>query len=514
MLDCKYELLALLDELRVIAPAANLRSDSRQVENGDIFFAFPVAKNAGDGRQYIQAAISNGAAAVVYDADNFVWNDEQKVPHFPVTALSSELGVIANTWYGHPDQEMFTVAVTGTNGKTSCSQWIAAAFSHLAVPCGVIGTLGCGVYQNGQLEHLSETGFTTPDALQLQSNLQSMQEQGAKALAIEASSIGLQQQRLNGLHIDVAVFTNLTRDHLDYHGSFENYATAKVLLFERSELKIAIINLDDVFGEELVQRLLARQEVKVIGYSLLHKTHPTVPVIFADQIRHQVAGTQFQVSSPFGYGNIKTKMIGEFNVSNVLGVLGVLLASDITWQIAAETISLLNPVAGRMQQLGSPNQVMIVIDYAHTPDALEKTLTTLKAVSQERRGALWCVFGCGGDRDTGKRPQMGRIAELAQHVVVTSDNPRSENPGGIIRQIIEGMKTTPQVIEDRANAILYAIKHAKAQDIVLIAGKGHENYQEINGKKWPFSDHSHAELALAAVAVSGGHAGLAARGEH
>jgi UDP-N-acetylmuramoyl-L-alanyl-D-glutamate--2,6-diaminopimelate ligase len=324
----------------------------------------------------------------------------------------------------------------------------------------------------------------------------------------------LQQQRLNGLHIDVAVFTNLTRDHLDYHGSFENYATAKVLLFERSELKIAIINLDDVFGEELVQRLLARQEVKVIGYSLLHKTHPTVPVIFADQIRHQVAGTQFQVSSPFGYGNIKTKMIGEFNVSNVLGVLGVLLASDITWQIAAETISLLNPVAGRMQQLGSPNQVMIVIDYAHTPDALEKTLTTLKEVSQERRGALWCVFGCGGDRDTGKRPQMGRIAELAQHVVVTSDNPRSENPGGIIRQIIEGMKTTPQVIEDRANAILYAIKHAKAQDIVLIAGKGHENYQEINGKKWPFSDHSHAELALAAVAVSGGHAGLAARGEH
>lgn len=514
MLDYKHNLHALIDELKALAPMACLRSDSRQVKFGDIFFAFPVAKNAGDGRLYIQAALDNGAAAVVYDSENFAWNDAQKIPHFPVTALSSEVGVIASVWYGHPDQEMFTVAVTGTNGKTSCSQWIAAAFSHLAMPCGVIGTLGCGIFQNEQLEHLGETGYTTPDALQLQSNLRSLQKRGAKALAIEASSIGLQQQRLNGLHIDAAIFTNLTRDHLDYHGSFESYAAAKSLLFDRSELKIAIINLDDAFGETLIQRLLARKEIKVIGYSLLHKTHPAIPVIFADQIRHLVAGTQVQVSSPFGQGNIKTKMIGEFNVSNVLGVLGVLLANGVAWQTAAETVSLLEPVAGRMQQLGSPNQVMVVIDYAHTPDALEKTLTTLMAVSQERRGALWCVFGCGGDRDPGKRPQMGHIAELAQHVVVTSDNPRSENPGEIIRQIIAGMKTSPQVIEDRANAILYAIKHANAQDIVLIAGKGHEDYQEINGKKWPFSDRSHAELALAAIAVSGGHASLAARGEN
>lgn len=506
-------LSTLLTQLQAIAPQAILRSDSRQVTQGDIFFAYPVAKNAGDGRHYIDNALNNGAAAVVFDDEDFSWNMQYQVPHFPVPNLSSRLGEIANHWYGAPDREMLTVAVTGTNGKTSCSQWIAAALSGIGQACGVIGTLGYGLYQHGQIDHLTQTGFTTPDALQLQKNLCSIQHAGAKALAIEASSIGLQQGRLNGLHIDIALFTNLTRDHLDDHGTFENYAAAKALLFQRPELKIAIINLDDLFGLQLVEQLQQHQQVKIIGYSLvhpIHPTHPTVPVIYAHQIRHLAGGTQCQVQSIFGGGLLKTKMIGEFNVSNILGVLAVLLAQGITWQAASQVISSLNPVAGRMQQLGAANQVMVIVDYAHTPDALEKTLSTLLSIAVERQGELWCVFGCGGDRDPGKRPQMGQIAELAQHVVVTSDNPRSENPEEIIRQIVTSMKKIPQTIEDRANAILYAIKHAKTNDVVLIAGKGHEDYQEIKGKKWSFSDRAHAELALAAVAVSG----HATRGEN
>lgn len=495
----------LLHQLKAIAPNAELRSDSRLVSAGDIFFAYPVSENAGDGRLYIQNAIENGAAAVVFESRQFQWNSKSLVPHFPIERLASHLGQISQAWYEKPDQGMLTVAVTGTNGKTSCSQWIAAALSELEQDCAVIGTLGCGLYHKGNVDHLVETGFTTPDAIQLQKNLHLLKERGAVALAIEASSIGLYQERLNGLRIDIALFTNLTRDHLDDHGSFENYAAAKALLFQRPELQIAIINLDDEFGEQLVQQLILRKQVQVFGYSLKQQKHPAIPVIFAEQIRYQAGGTQYYVRSPFGHGLIKSKMIGEFNVSNMLGVFGVLLAHGVEWDAAVRAISLLNPVTGRMQQLDVSNQVLVVIDYAHTPDALEKALTTLLPTVGERHGELWCVFGCGGDRDPGKRPQMGGVAsEIAHHVIVTSDNPRSENPEAIIQQILVGMKNKPKVIEDRAGAILYAIKHAKANDVILIAGKGHEAYQEINGKKWPFSDCAHAELALASVAV-GGH---------
>lgn len=493
----------IIDWLRQHAPHAQLSSDSRSIQKGDVFFAFPIAAEAGDGRRHIVNAIANGAAAIVFDPENFVWDETLNVPHLPVIALQAAAGQIANTWYAQPDLPMYTVAVTGTNGKTSCSQWLAQTLSLTGLPCAVIGTLGVGNYRNGALEGLTETGFTTPDAIQLQRRLADLHAAGAGALAIEASSIGLQQGRLNGLHFDAALFTNLTRDHLDYHGNMDAYAAAKAILFDWPQLGLAILNLDDAYGVQLAQTLAQRKSAtKVLGYSLKIAQHPDVAVIYASNLRTHHAGTSFHVDSPYGSGLIKTQMIGRFNVSNVLGVLCVLLARGVTWAKAVGAIEKLQSVPGRMQQLGTAGHVMVVIDYAHTPDALEKTLTTLQQVAQERHGQLWCVFGCGGDRDPGKRPQMGKLAELAQHVVVTSDNPRTENAGNIIQDILKGMTGTPHVIEDRANAILYAIRHAGNNDVVLLAGKGHETYQDINGKKWPFSDVEHASLALATVATS------------
>ena len=507
MANMKKDLLEVIKLIKHIAPMAQLSSDSRAITSGDIFFAFPVSANAGDGRKHIGHAIENGAVAIIFDPENFTWDEGLTIPHFPVAQLREHLGAIANVWYGQPDQDMFVVAVTGTNGKTSCSQWLAKAISLTCSPCAVVGTLGAGNYRDGVLENLVETGFTTPDALQLQRRLSELQEAGAKALAIEASSIGLEQGRLNGLHVDVALLTNLTRDHLDYHGDMQAYAAAKELLFDWPDLAVAVVNLDDEFGMRLAQKFALQSaprsnKVRVIGYSLEQKEHPSAEVIYASNLRTNPSGTNFHVESAFGSGTVKTQMIGRFNVSNVLGVLSVLLAKGLAWHLAVSAIEKLNSVPGRMQQLGTVGRAMVVIDYAHTPDALEKTLLTLQQVATERQGELWCVFGCGGDRDPGKRPQMGKIAELAQHVVVTNDNPRTEKPAAIIEDILKGMSIAPHMIEDRANAILFAIKHAGRNDVVLLAGKGHEAYQDIDGKKWPFSDEEHASLALASVATS------------
>jgi UDP-N-acetylmuramoyl-L-alanyl-D-glutamate--2,6-diaminopimelate ligase len=498
----------VIDWMKQLAPKAQLTSDSRAIKTGDIFFAFPVTAATGDGRKHIKHAIDNGAAGVVFDSENFVWDESITAAHFPVAQLRDCLGAIANLWYGKPDLDMFVVAVTGTNGKTSCSQWLAKVISQTSSPCAVIGTLGVGNYIGGALENLVETGFTTPDAIQLQRRLFDLHDAGAKALAIEASSIGLEQGRLNGLHVDVALLTNLTRDHLDYHGDMDAYAAAKTILFDRPDLSAAVVNLDDEYGMQMAQRVhmqsvQQKNKVKVFGYSLEQKEHPCAEVIYASNLRTHHAGTNFHVDSVFGSGLVKTQMIGRFNVSNVLGVLSVLLAKGIKWDAAVSAIEKLESVPGRMQQLGSAGRAMVVIDYAHTPDALEKTLLTLQRVAIERQGELWCVFGCGGDRDPGKRPQMGRIAEVAQHVVVTSDNPRTEKPAAIIQDILKGMSIVPHAIEDRASAILFAIKNADKNDVVLLAGKGHETYQDIAGKKWPFSDEKHALLALASVAASG-----------
>ena len=498
----KLSMNDIINWLRQTAPTAQLSADSRSISPGDVFFA--VKAHHGDGRHYIRNAIANGAVAVVYEANDYAWDVAITTPHLAVADLQKQLGYIASAWYNVPDAGMFSIAVTGTNGKTSCTQWLAKALSLNKCDSAVIGTLGVGIYKNGTLGSLSETGFTTPDALNLQRGLVRMQEDGAQALAIEASSIGLEQGRLYGLHIDTALLTNLTRDHLDYHGDMAHYAAAKSALFDWPGLSTAVINLDDPFGQTLLKELRQKYpSLKLIAYSLHQKDNEGVDLLSASNLKTSHTGTSFHLESPFGSGLVKTQLIGQFNVSNILGVIAVLLSKGLSFAKVVATIEKLTPVPGRMQLLGTAGHVMVVIDYAHTPDALEKTLEALRQVAQERQGKLWCVFGCGGDRDPGKRPQMGKIAENADHVVVTSDNPRSENPTTIIQDIVAGMSTQAHVVEDRANAILYAIKHAGHQDVVLLAGKGHETYQDILGKKWPFSDEEHAALALATVATSG-----------
>lgn len=501
MINTDVSMNEILSWLRTHAADAQLCSNSRQILAGDVFFA--LLTHQGDGRNFIAQAIEQGAAAIVYEAADFSWQADWTVPHLAVTDLHSCVAELAAAWYAHPDQSMHTVGITGTNGKTSCSQWIAKALSLLKCDSAVIGTLGVGLYQQGSVAHLQETGFTTPDAIQLQRALGGLRDQGAQALAIEVSSIGLDQGRLDAMHFDTAVLTNLTRDHLDYHGDMQNYAAAKQRLFDWPGLKNAIVNLDDAFGAQMLQHMRAQHpEVNLLSYSLEKNAEDGSATLLATHLKTTHAGTSFHLDSPFGHAQVKTHLIGRFNISNVLAVIAVLLAKGVPFAKAVAVIEKLEPVPGRMQLLGSPGHAMVVIDYAHTPDALQKTLETLLPVATERAGQLWCVFGCGGDRDPGKRPQMGLVAETAQHVVVTSDNPRTEDPSAIIAQIVAGMRRQAHVIEDRASAILYAIKHASDRDVILLAGKGHETYQDIQGKKWPFSDQEHASLALATVATS------------
>ncbi|HYE38587.1 MAG TPA: UDP-N-acetylmuramoyl-L-alanyl-D-glutamate--2,6-diaminopimelate ligase, partial [Ramlibacter sp.] len=343
----------------------------------------------------------------------------------------------------------------------------------------------------------------------LAQKLAQVRDAGARALAIEVSSIGLEQGRTLGMHFDVAIFTNLTRDHLDYHGDMASYEDAKRKLFDWPALKTAVINLDDPAGVRLVDYVKSKQgdTPALVGYTLHDEaSQPAiegVAILRASHLRSRHAGTDFHLDTPQGAATVKTQLVGHFNISNTLAVMGALLARGCTLKSAVDAVESLVPAPGRMQQVGGQDTPMVVIDYAHTPDALEKTLQALRQVAQERNGALWCVFGCGGDRDPGKRPQMGRISQIAEHVLVTSDNPRSEDPHAIIEQIVAGMEqehpaSRYQAIEDRAAAILSAIRNAGKQDVILLAGKGHEPYQEIKGRKMPFSDADHAALALAA----------------
>ncbi|MDB5798005.1 MAG: UDP-N-acetylmuramoylalanyl-D-glutamate--2 [Paucimonas sp.] len=496
--------VAAIAWMKDLAPEAQLCADSRTLNAGDLFLAYP--GDSADGRRYIGDAIARGAAGVLYeDSADFDWNPQWTLPHLPLAGLRQLSGPLAASWYGLPDQGMLTVAVTGTNGKTSCTQWLGCALSQVDGPVAVVGTLGAGLWADGRSGEFNATGFTTPDAVQLQRRLRELRDGGAWALAIEASSIGLQQGRMDGLHIDVALFTNLTRDHLDFHGGMQAYEDAKASLFDWPGLQQAVLNLDDPMGLRLAGRLQARPGLHLIGYAL--DAHPAMPfpVLRATEVKSTQAGTGFHLASPFGSGPVRTQLVGRFNVSNVLGIVGVLLARGIEWQTAIDLVENLQSVPGRMQQLGGQDAPLVVIDYAHTPDALEKTLACLRDVARERNGRLWCVFGCGGDRDPGKRPLMGAVAGMADEVVVTSDNPRSEAPAAIIAQVVAGMAKQPQTIEDRAAAILWAIRHAARADVVLLAGKGHENYQEIKGRKQPFLDADHAALALLSRATMKGN---------
>jgi len=471
-----------------------LVSDSRAVQAGDTFVAYPGEGN--DGRRYIAQAIANGANAVIWEAQDFAWMPEWAVPNLPVHGLRQQAGFIADTIYGHPSAKLWTVGVTGTNGKTSISQWLARSFAAVGSKSLVIGTLG-----NGFPDALQASVNTTPDVLRLHALLAEGIQQGAQAAVMEVSSHALTQGRVNGMQFDVALLTNLTRDHLDYHGDMQHYAAAKRKLFDWSGLKFAVVNLDDAFGDELAASL-RDGAAEVIGYGLSDEALQCagrlgLRMVHGKLVRADMQGLSLSLHTSWGAADMNSRLVGEFNASNLLGALAVMLVSEVDIEDAVRELGLQKAVAGRMQTLGGKDVPMVVVDYAHTPDALENVLQTLRAATEPAGGRVICVFGCGGDRDRGKRPMMGTVAERFADVrIITSDNPRSEDALAIIGQIRGGMHGECQVIEDRARAIAQAIDHARINDTVLIAGKGHEDYQEIAGVRHPFSDSELAQRAL------------------
>ena len=590
-------------------PITRLVTDSRSIQRGDTFVAYPGEKS--DGRQFIAAAIAQGANAVIYEkllmkplaippggqtalhshsakspaeellaghpkdggisrwltpakspvmsghpweAQHFVWNDAWQVPNLAVADLRHKAGWLADAVYGTPSEKLWVVGITGTNGKTSTSHWIARALSGAGKQCALIGTLG-----NGFIDALQASANTTPDGIRVHGLLADYVRDGAQAVAMEVSSHALSQGRVNAVRFDVAMLTNLSRDHLDYHGDMQSYAAAKRKLFEWQQLKYVVLNLDDEFGLELARELslqegrrwvptqgartssrpggsaatLPQQDIdaEVIGYGLSDAALQLAErlglrMVYGNLLEMTGQGSRLAVHSSWGTAELNSTLVGRFNAANLLGALAILLVSNVGLRDAVQSLSKVQPVAGRMQRLGGAQQPTVIVDYAHTPDALEKVLVTLREVildeitshstrlskddsqvagygsSETLRaaagGKLICVFGCGGDRDRGKRPMMGLVAEkFSDFCIVTSDNPRGENPGEIIAEIVSGMKAgNHEIMVDRAAAIQAAIGQARQSDTVLIAGKGHEDYQEINGVKQPFSDVLVAQQAL------------------
>ena len=469
-----------------------LAADSRSLAAGEVFLAYPGSRR--DGREFIPAALQRGAAAVLWEREGFEWNPGWRVPNLGVENLRGLAGRLAHEIYGRPSERLWMIGVTGTNGKTSCSHWIAQACSACGAKTAVVGTLGTGF--PGALD----AGVnTTPDAVLLHRSLAGLLAQGAQGVAMEVTSIGLDQGRVNGVAFGAALFTNLSRDHLDYHGDMESYARAKQRLFETPDLKHAVLNLDDVQGVQIA-RALAGRGIGRAGYSCFAGVAARSGLeryAEAHAIEVSPEGIAFEVRSSWGEARIESALLGRFNVSNLLGVLTTMLVSGVPFDRATAALAGLEPVAGRMQRLGGAGKPVVVIDYAHTPDALEKTLVALKDVAKASGGRLAVVFGCGGERDRGKRPLMGAVASRhADAILVTSDNPRGEDPAAIIAEISAAIPVPHEAIEDRRAAIERAIASAGAEDVVLIAGKGHETYQEIAGRRLPFSDALEAKQAL------------------
>ena len=504
----------LIDHLHTLANStAKVSADSRQIQSGDIFFAYPVGHGNAlrDGRQFIHAALGNGAAAIVFDPAGL---DNQYADHpqcIAVENLAAKVGELSAQWYGYPSKQLKLIGVTGTNGKTSITQWLTQALDEPNHRTAVLGTLGTGFPGS-----LVQTGYTTPDAPKLQTQLKELLNAGAKQVAMEVSSHALDQNRLAGTRLNCAVLTNLTQDHLDYHGSMADYAEAKAKLFQLAGLEHAVINLDDPFGREIASKLLAKGDVSVWAYTINQNVLDGFEK-FGDRL-HRVYAKDSVVNGA-GYDSVFTyegvgsnslyiPLLGEFNLSNALAVWAVLLTQGLTCDEASKQVSQLRPVLGRMEfiQVGKQQKsegLLVVVDYAHTPDALQKTLQALRPIAGQRGGKVWCVFGCGGERDIGKRPQMGVVAQqYADQVIITSDNPRSEEPLAIMEMIRGGISrenSNVQMVVDRAAAIMAAVRNAASQDVVLVAGKGHENTQEINGKKFDFSDQEHIRLAAGGI---------------
>ena len=480
---------------------SRLVTDSREVRRGDTFIAYPGEKS--DGRQFITEAIARGANAVIWEEQGFSWAEGWQVPNLGVPGLRDKAGWLADAVYRAPSETLWMVGVTGTNGKTSASHWIAQALTEAGKRCALIGTLGNGFPGgNGQADALQATANTTPDAVRVHGLLAEYLHAGAQAVAMEVSSHALSQGRVNGVRFDVAMLTNLSRDHLDYHGDMQSYAAAKRRLFDWQSLEYAVLNFDDAYGVELAAQL-RDMDVEVVAYgmgdaALQLAERLGLRMVYGNLLDMTGQGLRLAVHSSWGTAQLECGLVGRFNAENLLGALAVLLVSDIALGDAVDALGSVQSVAGRMQRLGEPWQPTVIVDYAHTPDALEKVLQALREVNIATGGKLICVFGCGGDRDRGKRAMMGVVAEkFSDHCIVTSDNPRSEDPHDIIAEIASGMSgRNHQLVVDRAAAIQSAIGLARQGDTVLIAGKGHEGYQEINGVKHPFSDVLVAQQAL------------------
>jgi len=460
--------------------------DSREIEPGNAFVA--IAGFGAHGLNFVGQARAAGAAAILFEPPA---PKELAAPDdaIAVPGLRARLGEMGDAFHGRPSAAMTVVGVTGTNGKTSTVQLLAQAWTLLGTTAGTIGTLGAGLY--GQAV---ATGFTTPLVLRMHALLAELRDAGAGAVAMEVSSHALDQGRVAGVHFDVGVFTNLTRDHLDYHGDMASYGAAKARLFAWPGLRAAVVNLDDAFGRELHASLQAT--VRAVGVS---SRGADGAVVRAAGLRLDGEGIGFELVVEGDAHAVRSPLLGRFNVDNLLAVAGALHALGADAASIAATLSRLQPIHGRMNRLGGEDRPLVVIDYAHTPDALEQALASLREHAHAR---LLCVFGCGGERDRGKRPQMAGIAERgADLVIVTDDNPRGEDGDAIVADIVAGFAAPARAIveRDRAAAIRRAIGEARPGDIVLVAGKGHEPYQEIHGVKHPFDDTLVARAVLEAL---------------
>ena len=483
-------LAQLLPDVPGIAPdlhVGGLTMDSRSVRAGDAFVA--IAGFGAHGLNFVEQARANGAAAILFDPDAsgglVVPDDAIAVPD-----LRARLGALAEAFFAGLTARMPVIGVTGTNGKTSTVQLIVQAWELLGTRAGSIGTLGAGLHGDVQ-----PTGFTTPLVLHVHALLADMADTGAQAVAMEVSSHALDQGRVDGVRFDLAAFTNLTRDHLDYHGDMAAYGNAKARLFAWAGLRAAVINIDDAFGATLHDRLAAHPGPRVIGVSARGDATASIR---AHAIQLDTSGIRFDLDIDGATAHVRSPLLGRFNIDNLLIVAGVLHAQGYNAERIADTLTQLQPIHGRMNRLGGDNAPLVVIDYAHTPDALEQALSTLRAHTDAR---LLCMFGCGGERDVGKRPLMGAIAErLSDVAIVTDDNPRGEDGDAIAAQIVAGFSDPRRaiVVRDRKAAIHHVVSLARPRDIVLIAGKGHESDQEIAGVKHPFDDTQIARSALAA----------------
>lgn len=481
----------------------NLCLDSRQLTTGDAFIA--VVGNKMDGRNFIAKAIELGASVVLVEADknwqSINWLGD--VPIIAIEQLSTQVSAIAARFFDEPSKKIRLIGITGTNGKTTCSLLAAQLLAHLQSKSAVVGTLGYGLLDTAalapiaqQLTLLCSTGLTTPDPVALQRILAELVNEGAASIALEVSSHSLQQKRVADVHIHTAIFTNLTQDHLDYHGDFVNYGNAKEQLLYAPGLHTAIINLDDNWAKDLTNKMPVG--INVLTYSI----NPSVenPAdIYASNIELHALGVHAHIVTPWGEADIQSPLLGAFNLSNLLAVIAAVAVQGFSLEKIVALLAELQPAPGRMQPVvvdQAAQQVQVIVDYAHTPDALENTL---HAIHQHKAGNIWTVFGCGGERDKTKRPQMGTIAEgLSDYVIVTNDNPRSEDPSAIAGEILRGMNRPSGclVIADRVQAIDFAIQQASLGDIILIAGKGHEDYQIFANQTLPFSDTKQARIAL------------------